>query len=417
MPLPLLPLDLGPSPVAGASASLANPLGGNYSGGGSSGGGQVSPGGGASTTNPNPQPTPTPNPTPSGATPNTNNNLNDFQKSIQQQKDAAAAAQAAREASIRGNIHAAYQPIYDELDRQVNALPGQRSDLETQVNTLSDQNKQNVQFGENQQVTGLDQSKQDEQTRTNQNLRDLSDNIRNLLQGASFYLGSMGSADSSATEGATNAITQFADKTRGSVLNTENQALTQLDRQVANVHAVAQQNLKQIDDYKTNKLMDIAQWATDQLNRLGSAKAQAGSAEGNAIAQLIEGTQSQFLSRLQQLDDEVNNYKYALGTWAQNRTQDLTGYLSGLTSAGTPTGAATTSAANQRATLAGVPAGFSATGQTGPTGAKGPTGPGGFNSMASGLTDYLFGSPSSAQSGLTQTTNQGSSQVTNPFGL
>ncbi len=246
-------------------------------------------------------------------------------------------AQDAANARIQGAIHDSYTPIYGELDRQLGELPNQQNALTTQVGSLADQEKGDVQSNSDLQKTHLDQAATDEQSQGKKTLNDLSQNVRNLLQGAQFYLGSLGAGDSSAVTEAAGAIGSQAQKTRGDALGVMNTALTQIQRQKNDVDTIAGQNLKQIDDWKSNQIFSIGQWATQQLNQLNTAKAQAQGAEKTAIAQLIQGTESQYIQRMQQLDSAVFNYQAAVSQWQQQQAQTVADQMKLIQSSGSYT--------------------------------------------------------------------------------
>jgi len=264
---------------------------------------------------------------PSGGTPSTTQsqpsstfNVDQAAKTV---SDNAAARQAAQEAQIRGNISSAYQPIFDELDRQIGALPGQESDLETQVGTLGDQQEATVNSQAASQKADLDASADQEKSDNKSALNDLSDNVRHILQGAQFYLGGLGAGDSSAVTDAAGAIGSTAEKARGGLLNTLNQGLQKIQQAKNDVDTVANQNLQQIENWKTNELATIKSQFQDQLNQLYTAKANAQGQEGTAIAQLITGTEQQFNQVLTNLDSAVFNYKTAVAQWADQRQATL----------------------------------------------------------------------------------------------
>ncbi len=259
---------------------------------------------------------------PTGAPNNSQNSFN-IDTEAANREAAARAQEEQRINQIRSNISGAYDPVFGELDRQLGHVPGQQDALSTSVNTLSDQQTGYVNTEEQNNTAKLEGSKANEQANAKSAFTDLSDNIRNLLQGAQFYLGSRGASDSSAAGAASEAIIQSADKTRGKILQTRNQALSAIDGKINDVQQLASTQRTKINDYKTNKLQEIVQWGVDRVNELNTQKAGAEGQKASAIANLIENTQQEFMARLQKLDDDVFNYKQSVDTWEKQRAADL----------------------------------------------------------------------------------------------
>lgn len=301
---------------------------------------------------------------------------------------AAASQQSTRESQIRSNIEGAYQPIFAELDRQIGMVPGQRAELEATVNTLAGQQQADVASQKAQSEKQVEGFKGDEAGRRTESVRDLGENIRNLLQGAAFYLGARGAQDSSAVGAASEAITQRGQKDMTKIASVYNSAISALDQKLVQITDLANDQLRKIDDFKTNKLSEVATWATERINNLLGQKASATGEKARALAQMIEQTQQQFISRLQQLDDDVYNYKTAVSTWQTQRAAEMEDFRTKYQIASQYS---SNTSPQYQSLLESLPGQFSLTGQTSQT----PTGPVGPGKAGATATD-LMGSITSA---------------------
>lgn len=230
------------------------------------------------------------------------------------------------ERRIRAEIDSAYQPIFDELDRQVGLVPGQKLELEGQVGNLSKGQVADVEEGRASRIKDLEGNKTTEVERGKGALRNLEQNMRDALEARSFYFGSLGAGDSSAPLKASEAITRAGLRARGGILETRNQALSEIDGKIEGVKDTADTQLRKIDEWKSNKLFEVGQWAVDRINELNTEKATASGRKGEAIANLITQTETEFVNRLRQLDDAVFNYRSTVQQWQDQRAAELEDY-------------------------------------------------------------------------------------------
>lgn len=228
-----------------------------------------------------------------------------------------------QQAKLKEAIGGAYDPIFSELDRQIGLTPQYKQQLSDQISTLAGQQTTDVTSQQTQDINSINTGKATEVTNAKGSLRNLEEDVRNIIQATALYLGSRGAGDSSAGGAASEAITSAAQKARSGVLQTRDQALGVLDSKIADVNAAATDQIRKIGDWKTNKLADITQWAIDRVDQLNQQKSTASGAKANAIANMITQTEQQFYSALKGLDDAVFNYNQSVATWQQQRQADL----------------------------------------------------------------------------------------------
>lgn len=245
---------------------------------------------------------------------------------ISRQKSEEEARLEAQKAQARNDISSSFDPIFSELDRQIGLLPNQRAEYETQIATLAGSQAEGAKASQEQGVKTLEGAKAQEETRAKSSIRSLAEDIRNQLSAGGQLLGSMGAGDSSATGAVSEAVTRAGLKAKSTILSGRDQAIATLDSKIGDVNSLASEQLRKIDEWKSSKLFETGQYFTNQLNQLNTAKANASAEKQKAINDIIFGLQNQFLSRVQQLDDAVINYKSSIATWQMQREAELEDY-------------------------------------------------------------------------------------------
>lgn len=297
----------------------------NNKGGGSSGGGSSAGKSSAGVTN----------------TQNTpQQNISNFQEDINRQKADEEARIRAMQEQQRNAISASFDPIFNELDRQIGLLPEQRKQYEDQIASLAEGQGKTAETARVRGVDTLTAAKGEEEKRAKTSIRDLEQDIRNQLEAKATYFGNLGAGDSSAIDRVSEAVTKSGLKAKGTVLAGRDQALATIDAKIGDVNNLAADQLSKIDTWKSEKLFEIGQTFTTQLNQLNSAKANASAEKQKAISDIIFGLEQQFFTRLQELDDSVINYKSSINTWQMQRQAELEDYATKLSMSSTYSGGA-----------------------------------------------------------------------------
>lgn len=241
-------------------------------------------------------------------------------------EEARRSAQSTRDAEIareRGAISSEFEPIFQELDRQIGMLPEQRQQLEQQLSTLSTSQRADVETNQNRGIEALDKSAETEKSNAADSLRNLEQDVRNQLMSREMYFGAIGAGDSSAPGMASDAVTRGALRARGQVLSTRDEGLAAIETKKQDVRNLATDQFKKIEDWKSNKLFETTQFFTQKLTDLNTQKANASVERQRAINDVIRGLNQQFVSRLQSLDDDVMNFKKGVETWQMQRQGEL----------------------------------------------------------------------------------------------
>lgn len=300
----------------------------NSGGGGSSGGGGARPSGQSSQG------------TPTGQTNSPTDTARKYEEDVNRQKADEEARIRALQEQQRNAISSSFEPIFNELDRQIGMLPEQRKAYETQIASLAETQVTGAESERERGVNTLTSAKGEEAKRAKTSIRDLEQDIRNQLEAKATYFGNLGAGDSSAIDQVSEAVTKAGLKSKSTVLAGRDQAMATIDAKIGDVNNLASTELRKIDEWKSTKLFEIGQTFTNQLNQLNSAKANASAEKQKAISDIIFGLEQQFMGRLQELDDSVINYKSSINSWQMQREAELQDYATKLGMSATYSGGA-----------------------------------------------------------------------------
>lgn len=220
-------------------------------------------------------------------------------------------------------ISDSYAPIFSELDRQLGGLGDVRSGMEDRASELYDFQRAGVESTKAGSLAQLGQEEVRQQDQSKKSLRELEGDIRNQLDARGRFFGNMGAGDSSAVGQASEAVSKVGMKARGNVLETRDQALTEIGGKRQEVERIAGDQFRQIDSWKSDKLFEISQFYQQQVDSLNQAKANATSEEKQALTQASRELQGDYLGRLRQLQDSTLNYKTSVDSWQRERAAQL----------------------------------------------------------------------------------------------
>lgn len=230
------------------------------------------------------------------------------------------------QARIRSGITEAYNPIFSELDRLAGLLPGQEAEYGEEIGNLASSQRSVVESGKQRELANLGLAREQEQSRTKSFLRDLEGDVRNQLSAFGQYIGALGAGNSSAAGQVASVIGREATKARGKAQQGLAEALRTIDVKQQQVEALASEQLQSVEQWKSNKLLEIKQYFDSQLQNLQQQRLQATGQRAAAIANMIVNTEQQFYQRLQQLDQNVQQFKSGIGQWMLQRAGDLEDY-------------------------------------------------------------------------------------------
>lgn len=233
-----------------------------------------------------------------------------------------------QEEEAKKRIGKAFDPIYDELDRQLGALPSRQAEAETEIGRLADEQRTTAEQSRERSLQTLDASRETVAKNAQTSLLDLQDDIRNQMKANVNRLGA--ASDSSAAGEVSEAVTRQGLKSRAQILSTRDAAFAELEGKRTDIENLATDQIQKVDSWKAQSLFTIGQEFQDTYDSLMKEKANATSEEAKAIDDRITGLEQQFVGRLQQLDDAVFNYKQSIATWQMQRQAELEDYAAKL---------------------------------------------------------------------------------------
>ncbi len=140
-------------------------------------------------------------------------------------------------------------------------------------------------------------------------LKDVADNIRNLMQSGNTYLGARGAGDSSAVNQYAYGLTKLGSQQRGDVMAQTKDQIGKINDNIAKVNLVATQEKQKIDYEVGQKTQEIAQWFADQQTQIKSAA----NKDKQALATNLY---NQAVSQLAQLQNYAQSRQAQVESWA-----------------------------------------------------------------------------------------------------
>ena len=252
----------------------------------------------------------------------------DIEKEAKKLKKEAEDRKKKEEAARRGRIEDNFDPIFSELDRQLGALPGRQKAYEDQIGTMAGEQSSEAERSKQASLASLETSKGAVTDQAQSSLRDLEGDIRNEMKAKVDMLGQ--ASRSSAADQVSEAVMREGLKGRSKILATRDSAYADIETKRADINNLATEQNAKIDQWKNQSLFQIGQDFADKVDALHKEKANASAERAQAIDQMVTGLENEFYGTLQQLDNQVLNYKSTIATWQMQRQADLEDYATKL---------------------------------------------------------------------------------------
>lgn len=209
-------------------------------------------------------------------------------------------------------IGKSWDPVLSELDRRLGELPTRRAEYEGRIGESTEAQLADVEASRSQSTEAL-------QTEKARNLRDLEGDIRNQIEAAGRKIGVAGAGSSSAVGQASEAVARVGQKTRGDLMETVTQKLTEINN-------LATQERSKVNQWKQDKLFEITSYFGDKLDELKSQYANAQKERKRAVAELIYNAENEFVKSITSLDSEIMGYNQQIDMWERERAAELEDY-------------------------------------------------------------------------------------------
>jgi|GEM_PF-1626903 len=226
-------------------------------------------------------------------------------------------------AQARNEINSGYDNYFRELDNMMGELPGQ---AEAQKGITTNSYNQGVSDIGLQKQSSLGDLNTQSRKNTEQQvkgLRDIAENIGNLMRTGQVTLGTRGAGDSSAANMYSYALTKMGSKQRAGVLEQTRSIENDIQDRVSKLNNVVTQEMGKLKTNYDNAVLGITQWLGEQQNAIRQAKAQGQLQKGQSLANLSTQLLQQATQALMQAKAEVSNRRSMLEQWAMNNAKDI----------------------------------------------------------------------------------------------
>lgn len=221
------------------------------------------------------------------------------------------------------NISNKWNGYFSTLDNILGGLPGQADTLKSTANIQAGQSVNDLTASTDQSKADLYKSEDKINTNQVKSLKDISSNIRNLMQAGNTYLGAKGAGDSSAVNQYAYALTKLGSQQRGDVTAQTNDMLNDVNDRLSKVNNVYTQEKQRIDSELNIQINNIASWLATQQQAIQQAKAQGQLDKGTDIQALTENLYNIAVQKATQLQNVFQDQQAALQTWALNNSNSL----------------------------------------------------------------------------------------------
>jgi len=221
------------------------------------------------------------------------------------------------------NISNKWSGYFSGLDQLMGGLPGQADILKSTADIQSGQQQADLLASTEEQKAAL--GKQTQQTQVGQvkTLKDISNNIRNLMQAGNVYLGARGAGDSSAINQYAYALTKLGSQQRGDVVTQVNQTLNDINDRLTKVGNIFTQEKNRIGSELSVQINNIATWLADQQQAIKQAKLQGELDKSTDIQALTDNLYNIAVQEATKLQNAYQEQTSALQTWALNNSTSL----------------------------------------------------------------------------------------------
>lgn len=237
--------------------------------------------------------------------------------------DAAAEARR-REEQARNEINLGYDQYLSKLGGLETGYGQQRDESLTSASKIYDQIFGGLADQKKTNMEKLAAGKTQVQDRTTSSIKDLQQNLSNVVRGMGMQLGAMGAGDTSASKVMMPyAYTKIAGQQEGSIRNQSNAQLFEIDQQERDTELQFTEMNRQTEIEKENQLQGIRDYYGDAIKNIQMAMANAPLDKAKDLASLSQSLLSEAMSNLRTVEARIDQRKNDIKTWATNRMSEL----------------------------------------------------------------------------------------------
>lgn len=203
-----------------------------------------------------------------------------------------------------------------KLDELAGLLPGQAQGQRDFVNEQYGLQSQGISDAEKSNLAKIDTSRNAATQRKSVTLRDIASDLTNALQAGNIFLGNLGASDSSAVGRMGGAMAKAANKRTTDVNTQWSDAMSQLDQKEIEIQQVAQEQVRELDMWKSSALQQIQGWLDQQMQQVQGMKTE-------DARQLWAESRQQAMNQLAQIDQQAQQFQAGLQEWALSRSENI----------------------------------------------------------------------------------------------
>jgi hypothetical protein len=250
-----------------------------------------------------------------------NNVNNPTQQTTQQNQQTSAPSYAD---IMTGQINSGYNDYFNSLDQMLNnTLPAQQQAQQNIAQNSYDTSMTDLGLQKTDNQNQLDIQSGKAQTNQVKTLKDISSNIRNLMQGANNYLGALGAGDSSAANQYAYALTKVGSQQSGDVRSQTASTLQDINDKSTQLNNIYMQESNKLKGEYNNQIQEVAKWFADAQGQLIQAKAQGQLSKSQDIQSLTTNLYNQAQQALSSLQTQTAQKQATLETWAANNATNI----------------------------------------------------------------------------------------------
>jgi len=156
-----------------------------------------------------------------------------------------------------------------------------------------------------------------------ESIRDLYQQMRNMLRAGGAYLGGVGAGDSSAVQAYGTVLSKAAMRGSADIAKQAMNMMNEINMKEQDIINTFNQQKAQLDTWKAGELAKIADWYREKKAAIDEAKATASQQEQLALAAAEQDVINQALARINALDQQAQQWDVAMQEWAINRLAQI----------------------------------------------------------------------------------------------
>lgn len=229
-----------------------------------------------------------------------------------------------RENDTRNSINTGFDEYVGNLHGMKDMYGNQKNESLNSASSIYDQIFGGLEDQKQANLSKLDSNRDQVGERKVQSVKELQQNLSNVVRGVGMQLGALGAGDTSATQVMMPyAYTKIAGQQEGGIHKQANQQMFEIDQQEVDTENQFSQMWRQTEVEKEQQMQGIRDYYGDAIARVQSALASAPLEKQQALASLNQSLLSEAKSKLTALETETRQRQNDIQSWATQRLGEL----------------------------------------------------------------------------------------------